>query len=118
VGKRRDLVVRDKENSDAADFERLEKISEYLENEEFSPNNTPNYRAASSYEGSETRTRALKQHRRPRGQPHRAPSGSMALRRSPEGVKRAGEAIISAINPEDTCISRWRPSSRRQPNCP
>src|SRR6516225_4466123 len=30
------LVVKDKENSDAAEFERLEKISEYLENEEFS----------------------------------------------------------------------------------
>src|SRR5881397_1350688 len=33
------LVVKDKENSDAADFERLEKITEYLENEEYSPNN-------------------------------------------------------------------------------
>src|SRR5436305_10307901 len=32
------LVVKDKENGDAADFERLEKISEYLENEEFATN--------------------------------------------------------------------------------
>src|SRR2546422_4078373 len=29
------LVVKDRENSDAAEFERLEKISEYLENEEY-----------------------------------------------------------------------------------
>ena len=41
------LVVQDRENSDGADFERLEKISEYLENEDYG-NNTPNYRAASS----------------------------------------------------------------------
>src|SRR2546421_3334921 len=44
------LIVKDKENSDAAEFERLEKISEYLENEEYS-SNAPNYRAASSYDG-------------------------------------------------------------------
>src|SRR5881396_1912144 len=32
------LVLKDNENQDAADFDRLEKISEYLENEEFSTN--------------------------------------------------------------------------------
>src|SRR5262245_2656366 len=36
------LVV--KENDDAADFERLAKISEYLENEEFATNGSSNFR--------------------------------------------------------------------------
>src|SRR5437763_17053042 len=43
------LVV--KENNSAEDFERLEKISEYFENEEFLTNASSNYRAASSYDG-------------------------------------------------------------------
>src|SRR5690349_10271682 len=45
------LVVKDKENGDAEDFQRLEKISEYLENEEFATNSNLNFRAASSYDG-------------------------------------------------------------------
>src|SRR5271170_7508290 len=45
----RALVV--KENSDQSeDFDRLERISDYLENEEFSANNSNNFRQASSYD--------------------------------------------------------------------
>src|SRR5689334_6130346 len=47
------LVVRD--DSQAADFERLERISDYLENEEFSNANLPNYRQAASYDGERDR---------------------------------------------------------------
>jgi RNA polymerase sigma-54 factor len=43
------LVV--KENNDADDFDRLTKISEYLENEEFATNTGTSYRQASSYDG-------------------------------------------------------------------
>jgi len=42
----------------------------------------------------------------------------MALRRSPEGVKRAGEAIISAINPEGYLHIPLETIQQRQPNCP
>src|SRR5688572_25582051 len=44
------LIV--KEDSDhAADFDRLEKLSEYLENEEFFTNAPKEYRAAQSFDG-------------------------------------------------------------------
>src|SRR5205085_2230831 len=47
------LVV--KENSDhAEDFERLEKLSDYLENEEFASSG-PNYRQAAAYDGERDR---------------------------------------------------------------
>src|SRR5436305_1095393 len=96
------LVVKDRENSDGADFERLEKISEYLENEDYGNNNSaPNYRAASSYDGErDKKLDALNN--------TAARSGNltehlldqwMFVEASPE-VKRAGEVIISAITPE------------------
>src|SRR3954468_21208430 len=45
----RALVV--KENDDAADFDRLAKISEYLENEEFSTNGSSFRQGQASYDG-------------------------------------------------------------------
>src|SRR5438132_7101993 len=47
------LVV--KENDDAEDFERLAKISDYLENEEFNTNGGSNFRQAARYEGERDR---------------------------------------------------------------
>src|SRR5262249_19511890 len=45
------LVVKDKENSDAEDFDRLNKISEYLENEEFATNSGTSFRQPAVYDG-------------------------------------------------------------------
>ncbi len=47
------LVVR--ENDDAQDYERLARISEYLENEEFSTNGGANFRQAAVYDGERDR---------------------------------------------------------------
>jgi len=44
------LVVKEQSNS-AEDFDRLERITEYLENEEFFTNSSLNFRQASSYDG-------------------------------------------------------------------
>jgi RNA polymerase sigma-54 factor len=44
------LVVKEDSNG-SEDFDRLEKLAEYLENEEFYTNNSLNYRQASSYDG-------------------------------------------------------------------
>src|SRR5688572_16291818 len=44
------LVVKEDSNH-AEDFDRLERISEYLDNEEWSGNTSPNFRATGSYEG-------------------------------------------------------------------
>src|SRR5687767_12551584 len=45
------LVVDREGNDSVADFERLEKIADYLENEEFGTNSSFQHRAASSYDG-------------------------------------------------------------------
>src|SRR5438105_2095500 len=95
------LVVKDKENSDAADFERLEKISEYLENEEFSASHLPNYRAASSYDGErDKKMDALNNTAARAGNLTEHLLNQWLFVEAPEGVKRAGEAIISVITPE------------------
>src|SRR5258705_2679885 len=46
----RPLLVKEESNQ-AEDFDRLEKLSEYLENEEFFTNNSREYRTAQSYDG-------------------------------------------------------------------
>jgi RNA polymerase sigma-54 factor len=50
----RPLVV-DENSASAADFNRLERIGEYLENEEFSTNGSRDYRAAQSFDGERDR---------------------------------------------------------------
>jgi RNA polymerase sigma-54 factor len=95
------LVVKDKENSDAAEFERLEKISEYLENEEFSSGARLNYRAAASYDGErDKKLDALNNTAARAGNLTEHLLDQWLFVEAPEGVKRAGEAIISAITPE------------------
>jgi RNA polymerase sigma-54 factor len=95
------LVVKDKENGDAADFERLEKISEYLENEEFATNSHLNFRAASSYDGErDKKLDALNNTAARSGNLTEHLLDQWMFVEAPEGVKRAGEAIISAITAE------------------
>ena len=89
-----------KENDDAADFDRLEKISEYLDNEDYS-GSLKNRVSSSSYDGERdkkqdalnntaARTSNLTEHL----------LEQWRFIEAFPGVKRAGEAIISAINPE------------------
>ena len=93
-----DLVLR--ENKAEEDFDRLEKISEYLDNEDYS-GSLKNRVSSSSYEGERdkkldalnntaARTSNLTEHL----------LEQWIFVEAPSGVKRAGEAIISAITPE------------------
>ena len=96
----RALVV--KEDSDqAADFDRLAKISEYLENEEFATNGASQFRQASSYDGERdkkldamnntaARDVTLTEHL----------MGQWAFIECSPQVRRAGEEIIKYIDPE------------------
>jgi RNA polymerase sigma-54 factor len=90
-----------KENSDQADdFERLAKLGEYLENEEFFTNGS-NYRQAASYDGERdkkldamnntaARSMTLAEHL----------MGQWAFVECSPGVRRAGEEIIKYIDAE------------------
>jgi RNA polymerase sigma-54 factor len=90
-----------KENSDQSeDFERLAKLSEYLENEEFFTNGA-NYRQAASYDGERdkkldamnntaARSMTLAEHL----------MGQWAFVDCSAGVRRAGEEIIKYIDAE------------------
>ncbi len=91
----RDLVV-DADAAQAADFERLEKIGEYLENEEFHTNGS-NFRV-SSYDGERdrkldalnntaARSETLSEHL----------MGQWAFVECPPAVRKAGEALIGYI---------------------
>jgi RNA polymerase sigma-54 factor len=95
----RALVV--KENSDQAeDFDRLAKLSEYFENEEFATNGS-NYRQAASYDGERdkkldamnntaARSMTLAEHL----------MGQWAFVECTTGVRKAGEELIKYIDPE------------------
>lgn len=92
------LVVR--EDDGAEDFDRLEKISEYLDNEDYS-GSLRNHTSSSSYEGErDKKLDALNN--------TAARSGNLAEHlmdqwlfvEATPGVKKAGEAIISVITPE------------------
>ena len=93
------LVV--KENSDHADdFERLSRISEYLENEEFSANGSSSFRQ-SSYDGERDQKLDAMNNTAARGitlQEHLL--GQWAFIECPPGVRKAGEAIINYIDAE------------------
>jgi RNA polymerase sigma-54 factor len=93
------LVV--KENSDQAeDFERLAKIGEYFENEEFATNGS-NFRQASSYDGERDKKLDAMNNTAARGitlTEHLL--GQWAFIECPPGVRKAGEAIINNIDPE------------------
>src|SRR5438552_2535505 len=93
------LVV--KENDDAEDFERLAKISDYLENEEFNTNGGSNFRQAARYEGERDRKLDAMNNTAARGitlGEHLL--GQWAFVEAPTNIKQAGAAIISYIDAE------------------
>src|SRR6476661_6406454 len=95
----RPMVV--KENDDAADFDRLAKISEYLENEEFSTNGASFRQSVASYDGERDKKLDAMNNTAARGitlQEHLL--NQWAFIEAPPGVKRAGEALINYIDPE------------------
>src|SRR3954447_3322076 len=94
------LVV--KENSDGAeDFDRLAKIGEFLENEEFNTNTGTSFRQASSYDGERDKKLDAMNNTAAR-------SGTLAEHlleqwsfiEIPSNLKIAGEAIINYIDAE------------------
>ena len=92
------LIV--KENDGAEDFDRLEKISEYLENEDYSNGNLSS-RQASSYEGErDKKLDALNNTAARSGNLTEHLMDQWLFVEATPGVKKAGEAIISAITPE------------------
>jgi RNA polymerase sigma-54 factor len=92
----RDLIV--KENSDQSeDFERLARISDYLENEEFQTNGSQ-YRV-SSYEGERDRKLDAMNNTAARGMTLAEHlTAQWAFVECSSGVRRAGEAIIGHID--------------------
>lgn len=94
------LVV--KEDSDAADFERLERIGEYLENEEFNTNSSiSSFRQASSFDGERDKKLDAMNNTPDRGvtlADHLL--NQWAFVEAPENIKRAGEAIINYLDAE------------------
>ena len=92
------LVV--KENDGAEDFDRLEKISEYLDNEDYS-GSLKNRVNSSSYEGErDKKLDALNNTAARGGNLGEHLMDQWLFVEAPPGVKKAGEAIISAITPE------------------
>src|SRR5437763_1067108 len=91
-----------KEGNDAADFDRLEKLSEYLESDEFTANaNRDNYRQAASYDGERDKKMDALNNTAARGETlaeHLL--GQWAFIETTPAVRKAGEAIINYIDPE------------------
>src|SRR4051794_4275253 len=94
------LIVKD--NGDhAADFDRLERISEYLENEEFYTNGSGSGIRQSSYDGERDRKLDAMNNTAARGvtlQEHLL--GQWAFVECKSSVRKAGEAIINYIDAE------------------
>lgn len=93
------LVV--KENSDQAeDFDRLAKIGEYFENEEFQTNAGSNFRQ-SSFDGERDKKLDAMNNTAARGVPlEEHLRGQWAFAECSPGVRAAGEAIINYIDDE------------------
>jgi RNA polymerase sigma-54 factor len=91
------LIVKD-DGDGAADFERLNRLSDYLENEEFQTNT---YSRPSSYDGERDKKMDAMANTAARGatlQEHLL--GQWAFVECPPNIRRAGEAIINAIDAE------------------
>src|SRR3982750_910441 len=88
-----------KENSgQAEDFDRLTKISEYLENEEFATNTGTSFRQASSYDGERDKKLDAMNNTAARGitlSEHLLDQWSFI--EVPENIKHAGEALINYV---------------------
>lgn len=96
----RALVVSDESNQ-ADDFERLAKISDYLENEEFHPSNSGNFRQQASYDGERDRKLDAMNNTAARSitlAEHLL--SQWAFVECPPGVRRAGETVINYIDAE------------------
>jgi RNA polymerase sigma-54 factor len=96
----RPLLV--KENSGQADdFDRLARISDYLENEEFSANGSSSFRQASSFEGERDKKLDAMNNTAARGEnlSEYLLDQWAFVETSPE-IKRAGEVLINHIDAE------------------
>src|SRR5215208_1796555 len=94
------LVVKE-DSGQAEDFDRLERISDYLENEEWSGGQSSNFRATSSYDGERDKKMDAMANTAARGvtlQEHLL--GQWAFIECPVPVRRAGEALINYIDAE------------------
>jgi RNA polymerase sigma-54 factor len=94
------LVVKE-DSGHAEDFDRLERISEYLENEEWSGGASSNFRATASYDGERDKKMDAMANTAARGgtlQEHLL--GQWAFIECPVPVRRAGEAIINYFDAE------------------
>ncbi len=92
------LVVKE-EGNHADDFDRLARISDYFENEEYSANNASNFRQAASYDGERDKKLDAMNNTAARGvtlQEHLL--GQWAFVECPPNVRRAGETIINYID--------------------
>src|SRR3954468_1004307 len=96
----RPLVVKEESNS-AEDFDRLEKLSEYLENEEFFTNNSREFRTAQSYDGERDKKRAAMANTAARGETlTEVLLHQWAFIETTDAIRAAGEAIINYIDAE------------------
>ncbi len=96
----RPLLV--KEGTDQAeDFNRLEKLSEYLENEEFFTNNSREFRTAQSYDGERDKKLDAMTNTAARSDPlTEVLLRQWAFVECPEAVRAAGESIVNYIDDE------------------
>src|SRR5215469_877963 len=96
----RSLVVKE-DSGQSEDFDRLAKISEYLENEEFATNGSYNFRQQASYDGERDKKLDAMNNTAARGvtlTEHLM--GQWAFVECTPGVRKAGEEIIKNIDPE------------------
>jgi RNA polymerase sigma-54 factor len=90
-----------KENNGAEDFDRLEKISEYLDNEEYAAGGRLNHRVSSSFDGErDKKLDALNNTAARSGNLTEHLLDQWRFVEAPAGVKRAGEILISYVNAE------------------
>ena len=91
----------DEKGGQADDFDRLERISEYLENEEWTNGSSSNFREGGSFDGERDKKMDAMANTAARGitlQEHLM--GQWAFVDCPSDVRKAGEAIINAIDAE------------------
>src|SRR5581483_7873602 len=92
------LVVKDNDGQ-ADDFDRLARISDYLESEEYGPNSGPGYRQAASYDGERDKKLDAMNNTAARGvtlQEHLL--GQWAFVETTPAVRKAGELLINYVD--------------------
>jgi len=94
------LIVKEK-GDQSADFDRLDKISEYLENEEFSTNGQQDFRQHSSYDGErDKKLDAMNNTAARSGTLIEHLISQWTFVEASDAVKRAGRALINYIDSE------------------